>query len=248
MTALPVISLWQPWASLMFTDRGDGQKVKTIETRSWAPPAGLVGQRMGIASAAKPPTGGGDPLRSTPVGDWLPFRQHDGDRGWVMEHYAVGHPGAPDRVALPLGAMLGTGILADAVPMVTPEQSIDWMLAWNQHGTQAPKHLTDMHYQDGPDQLVLVEFGSDGVIVEDQRPFGWFEPGRWAWIYDDLLPTTEQCPECWGEKGRMIDPLEVLSDWTWREPFLDPCDTCNGVGVCDPIPVKGLQRVWWWKA
>lgn len=42
---MPVISLWQPWASLIFT--GD----KLHETRAYKPPAKYIGQRIAIHAA-----------------------------------------------------------------------------------------------------------------------------------------------------------------------------------------------------
>ena len=39
---MKTLTLYQPWASLI------AYGVKTIETRSWAPPQGLVGQRIAI--------------------------------------------------------------------------------------------------------------------------------------------------------------------------------------------------------
>jgi hypothetical protein len=44
---LKAISLWQPWASLI------AHGVKTIETRSWAPPKSLLGQRIAIHAAKR---------------------------------------------------------------------------------------------------------------------------------------------------------------------------------------------------
>lgn len=44
---MKAISLWQPWASLIAAG------VKTIETRSWAPPASLIGQRIAIHAAKR---------------------------------------------------------------------------------------------------------------------------------------------------------------------------------------------------
>ena len=43
-----VLSMHQPWASLV----ADG--VKTVETRSWRPPASVVGERIGIHSTQRP--------------------------------------------------------------------------------------------------------------------------------------------------------------------------------------------------
>ena len=42
---MKTISLWQPYASLIAAG------VKTIETRGWAPPKGLMGQRVAIHAA-----------------------------------------------------------------------------------------------------------------------------------------------------------------------------------------------------
>ena len=42
---MKAISLWQPYASLIAAG------VKTIETRGWAPPRGLVGERIAIHAA-----------------------------------------------------------------------------------------------------------------------------------------------------------------------------------------------------
>lgn len=44
---MKVISLWQPWASLVIDGR------KKIETRHWSPPASLVGQPLAIHAAKK---------------------------------------------------------------------------------------------------------------------------------------------------------------------------------------------------
>ena len=49
MTYLPVISLWQPWASLIFAG------VKLHETRNRRPPLKYVGGYIGIHSTAKFP-------------------------------------------------------------------------------------------------------------------------------------------------------------------------------------------------
>lgn len=45
---MKAISLWQPWASLVAIG------AKRFETRSWAPPKGLLGQRIAIHSAKAP--------------------------------------------------------------------------------------------------------------------------------------------------------------------------------------------------
>ena len=47
---MKAITLHQPWASLI------AEGVKTIETRSWAPPAALWGERIAIHAATRKPT------------------------------------------------------------------------------------------------------------------------------------------------------------------------------------------------
>lgn len=46
---MKAISLWQPWASLIAVG------AKPFETRDWAPPRGLIGQRIAIHSAKRKP-------------------------------------------------------------------------------------------------------------------------------------------------------------------------------------------------
>ena len=56
MTYLPVISLWQPWASLVFAKLpGESEHVKRHETRDYPPPLKYVGGYIGIHSTAKFP-------------------------------------------------------------------------------------------------------------------------------------------------------------------------------------------------
>jgi hypothetical protein len=62
MTTMNAISLWNPWAALLFTGapigpapggRRLGDGVKRHETRSWAPPRKVWGQRIAIHAAKK---------------------------------------------------------------------------------------------------------------------------------------------------------------------------------------------------
>lgn len=50
METLPIISLWQPWASLVF------ERVKRHETRGFMPPAKYVGREIGIHATATFPS------------------------------------------------------------------------------------------------------------------------------------------------------------------------------------------------
>lgn len=53
---LPVISMWQPFASLMFTwDRERGEFAKAFETRGFRLPDRLINERVAIQATAKFP-------------------------------------------------------------------------------------------------------------------------------------------------------------------------------------------------
>jgi len=62
-----------------------------------------------------------------------------------------------------------------------------------------------------------------------QRPYGDFTPGRWAWLLDDIAPTTERCPWC--------------VDWGYERVG---CPVCEDDGQCEPVPAKGRQGFWRW--
>jgi hypothetical protein len=54
MTEFPAISLWQPWASLIFARQADGAQVKKHETRNRPAPAKYIGRRIAIHAARQP--------------------------------------------------------------------------------------------------------------------------------------------------------------------------------------------------
>lgn len=88
---LPAISLWQPWASLIFT--GD----KLHETRAYPPPAKHLGQRIAIHAARRLPTE--DEVK---LGLHLLCEHNWGARSaW--------------RTTLPRGVILGTALLVEAI-------------------------------------------------------------------------------------------------------------------------------------
>lgn len=86
---VPAISLWQPWASLIFT--GD----KLHETRAYPPPAKHLGQRIAIHAAKRLPAG-------ITVGLHL-----------LCEHQWGAASAWRDDV--PRGAILGTAVLVEAI-------------------------------------------------------------------------------------------------------------------------------------
>lgn len=91
---LPVITLWQPWASLCFV--ADAALRKHNETRGFPPPAKYVGQRVAIHAAAAWPAKHNikPPLRHL-----------------SLEAFGLGFEGF-----LPRGVILGTVRLLDPMP------------------------------------------------------------------------------------------------------------------------------------
>jgi hypothetical protein len=120
---------------------------------------------------------------------------------------------------LPVGAIVATAELVDVVPMC----DITW--------ATEPGWRTDV-LRSGVDHVEHVYVG------EDQRPYGDFAPGRYAWLLSDVKPTTERCPACWGNG--------------WRTYASEMCDTCtpaggySGTGRCAPVPAKGQLGLWKW--
>lgn len=244
MTApyLPTLTLWQPMASLLAAG------VKTIETRSWAT---KHRGRIGIASAKKQPYGG------------------DARGPWVIAYRASVTPGRrPIRylynptenrtLEMPLGVLVATAELVDCAPIGGPYDF--------RTGT------VEGDEGDYPGQPVVVLQPALGTLppylcidqptppyhvdITDQLPYGIWTPGRFAWLLDDVKPVTDRCPWCWGDGGFTEDSMVLYgvpggSDWA------DPCPVCNpggarseplGVGAygCDPVPVRGRERLWRW--
>lgn len=215
------LTVRQPYASLVAAG------VKTIETRSWR-----TAYRGRIAVHAG---------REWDRG-WLQWIDPDGPEGWKLEaldnigayaHEDVYGSGAyrPWRYGLPRGAVVATAELVDCVPIVgsteppTPDdlifRTIDGRNLFRQQTVGDPEIETNVR---------LTE-------LTDQIPFGVFEPGRWGWLFDDIAPTTERCPACWGDgvaEGELLDPRM-------------PCPVCGGRGSCDPVPARGRQGLWGWE-
>lgn len=239
------ITLYQPWASLIALG------VKNIETRSWPPPKTLIGERLLIHVGGRQPEYG-------PIGDdWTVC----GSPGFPLPGTTfapllarIKTPGVAGYYEMPLGAIVASCVLADAVPMVD---------------------LCDAGGNDVIGQRMLVVGASGQVLmltdalpganaerqdVSDQLPYGDFAPGRWAWLLEDVKPTTERCPACWGEIcGRPLgtgygDVPCVLVPGHGRicnsfafDDRLEPwCTHCRGLNGCPPIPARGRRRVWNW--
>lgn len=131
---------------------------------------------------------------------------------------------------LPLGAIVATARLVDCLPIL-PEAD---------------------DYSDGRACIesyagLLRQWGEDAESFEDisdQLPYGDFTPGRWAWLLEDVQPTTERCPACWGE-GLLHDlplpwPLRGCTIECEREV---ECGTCgrikHPIGRSVPLEAAG---------
>lgn len=203
------ITLWQPWATLCVLERSCDcgaapggvhrgacpQHVrpwKTIETRSWKAPEWLIGQRIAIHAAARQP-------------DRLVVGQFE---AWPADRKSQPHPnhpnGRPARIyrndvrflrlalweTLPLGAVVGTAVLADCVEMSDGHRTFE------DGDDIGPSHRGQLVV--GDDGLWLYGTNSAEVVdVSDQAPFGHFEAGRWAWILKDPIKF-EPPAECRG--------------------------------------------------
>lgn len=88
-----------------------------------------------------------------------------------------------------------------------------------------------------------------GVAVHDgEHTFGDYRPGRWVWLLDDIAPTLERCPACWGT-GQFCRCALTLGVGGMHLPGCEipACLTCEGNGRCPPIPATGRQGVWTWE-
>lgn len=102
MGEIPAISMWQPFASLLFAwDRDRGDMAKCFETRSFPLPRRLIGQRVAIHATAK-----------------FPASKHISE---ALNDLCYDLWGCGYNYSLPFGAILGT-VRFDA-PIPTGEEA-----------------------------------------------------------------------------------------------------------------------------
>ena len=149
---MKAISLHQPWASLIAL----GYKI--IETRSWKPPAWLIGQRIAIHAAKRK-------MRPDEDGWGYSDKIYLRDKGLpVVESVTIGslvdsfHWGASNPC--PLGMVVATAVLTKAVQVecVANDRA---------------------YYIDGDGPLRTLESVPTDI-------YGDFSPGRWLWFLEDV--------------------------------------------------------------
>lgn len=173
---MKALTLHQPWATLI------GLGVKSIETRSWAAPKSLIGQRIAIHAAKRPWSSG-------QVGDYMLNKfamwlqpPHSLPDGYVRS------PVVAPAIPMPLGAMVCTAVLVDCVPIDR------WSTASHTIGDYP--HEGPLPHQQGGLWLIGSGEPNNGTPtrVETQRPYGDFRPGRWAWLLTDVEAFDEPVP------------------------------------------------------
>jgi hypothetical protein len=161
---MKVLTLHQPWASLVALG------VKTIETPSWSTQyRGPLAIHAG--AKAKPCT----------VGEYgfIPAHKVATDLFSGTTHCLWSKWG---WVQAPLGAIVATCTLVDVVP-IGGRGEMD----------RSTKRLLWTGHVDGILCLEDYRTGSSRN-VEDQRPYGDFTPGRYAWLLADVVPVDPPVP------------------------------------------------------
>ena len=246
MTGLPTLTIDQPYPTLILAG------AKGMETRP-SPPAGDMcppgvraypglrinrGDRIGLhAAAARVPR----VMLKLGIGDYT--LEQDNPRG-TAPAYLLRGPRLAWPYRLPLGAMVGTARVVDAVPIV---EGTDELTAAGPRPcvVMVGESLT-LYHPSNPGGL------ADGADLDDQLPYGVWRPGRWAWLLGGIQRTTERCPGCVDgglEEGIVPcvahrgQPMDEACFACWNG---EPCPVCDGTGRCDPIPAKGRQGLWSW--
>lgn len=237
---MKAITVRQPYASLIAAG------VKTIETR---PRSTSYRGRIAIHAAASVPAAVRRSLRTgRREASGRPINEFED----VLGRYRLDGESRGVSRALPLGAVVASAVLTDCVPIEDLDGDI-FECPTLDYGKVLYVRSTDDEYALVVDRHA-VEPQLD-VDVSDQLPYGDFSPGRWALLLDDVKPTTERCPWCWGDtdcpycEGAKV---EIGSD---GEPVgecggcdgsgYDPCPVCDVHGTCDPVPARGQQAVPW---
>ena len=253
MTA--VITVYQPYASLIMAG------VKTWETRG-NPPHGDM-RPEGVRGLPGKRINAGDRILIHAARTWAPgwLRWYNPDRSDTdlaltdaLEEIGVEFGESdgywyPNPMSLPLGAILGTVTVTQALQIYSTH--------WVPSGGDCIE-IVDGEYLVDPDQPALVVLSDESEVrdLTDQLPYGHWLPGNWAWELADPIPITElcpvcegkPCPECGGSGAVDAGTHDFGAEIVGCQFCLgEKCWACNDTGSCPPIPVKGKQGVWEWK-
>lgn len=160
---MKAISLWQPWASLIACG------AKVYETRSWAPPASLIGHPIAIHAAKKVDK---DAAR---FAEDLMYGQHEVGRFELADQLDATMSKTPDHLfgifgqaTMPVGCVVAIAKLDAAFQL--GEQAL---------GTARPAASVTRRLVSRPiPECFTVRYDS----------FGDYSPGRWAWLLRDARP------------------------------------------------------------
>jgi hypothetical protein len=177
-------------------------------------PAGLVGGRLLIHAGARR-WGYADCEDST--GRPYSTRVVDVMRATGKSYY--------EASSLPLGAVVASATLTACLPIKSPPDSAYGCVYYGHRGLWIWGGEVDPPRD-----------------ISDQLPYGDWSPGGWAWLLDDVAPTTERCPWCWGQGW-----VHVSNRFGTAAFGEADCRVCAGAGRCDPVPARGRPGVWRWK-
>lgn len=107
---------------------------------------------------------------------------------------------------LPTSAVVCTARVVDALPI------IDAHLGWTGEGDTPPGAVLVSTVYDSLGVVTGVGTGDDVTdYIEDQLPYGHWEPGGWAWELDDVEPLAGPIP-CRGRQGVWRLPEDVAEE------------------------------------
>lgn len=197
--------------------------IKTVETRGHKT---NVRGRIGIASTKSRPS------HIATVGDWAIGANHASELGGRT-------------IDLPRGCLVATAELVDCRPITA--SAID--------GTPTIARVVVPTPGRGDGSIVRLwdDDGRSCVSITEQLPYGDYREGRFAWLLENIKPTTRRCPACWDRPPEAAPGVcvSIDGDW-WHTPgscryCTNACKVCiGGTRRVDPIPVKGKQGWWWW--
>jgi len=206
LAAVKALVVRQPWATLIALG------IKTIETRP-GPPNGPMrpdgarglpgctlerGERIAIVAGAQKPTLRHEVhwgARDDPTDPLIEANEAP----WLWTDYDDGTGGAWQWRGGPLGAVVCTVVVADALPIVQRVGSCIGPAEWDGH----------RRFFSAPHEGYLTTTGPGAELPRytDQLPRGDFTPGRWGWMLTDPRPC-EPIP-CKGRQGVFELPADV---------------------------------------